>query len=123
MLLKLEIQARWDEPHLAAVHDPIEELDLSPNRNFSIELKSLRTNLSDGQYDVVVEVDFPLAHDGTVIDIYQKLKSRVSVKSGRFVRSTIDHVCREWVAIDPDHCFLEVLTPKDSKTVKMWFGS
>jgi hypothetical protein len=123
MLVKVAIKARWDAPHLTAIRDPIEELDLSPNRNFCIDLKSLKTDLLEGQYDALVEVDCALAHDGTVIDIYQKLKSRVSVKGGRFVRSTIDDVCREWVAIDPHHYFLETIAPKDSKAVKIWFGS
>ena len=113
---------RLSLPYVDLVCEPIEGLDLSKIQYYSIELKSLETELSDGVYNVVMS-RCGLLRDGTIVEMYQKTKARISVRNGKFLRHTIREACRECVAIDPHHCFLEKISIRDPKTVWLQFGS
>ena len=117
------LKVRWSSPLKTPVCGPIERLEQSEDRFYSIELGSLKTELPNGEYDTVFLRLARLEDGRSLIDMYQRTKARVTVKNGKFVRRTIRDVCAECVSFDPHHCYLEEIVPSDSKTVVMRFGS
>lgn len=121
--LKTVINVTSKSPHRAIVCEPIEGLDLSNKNHYSIGSGIFKTNLPDGTYAAVALRDFAISFDGAVIDIYQKTKAGVVVKNGKVVHDTLRKVCREWVAIDQHHCFLDRIELFTPTTVNLIFGS
>jgi hypothetical protein len=73
---------------------------------YSLEFRTLKTDLSDGIYDAVVLHDVAPSLDGRVTHIYRKAKAYLGVRDHELVPHTVDNMCEELVALDPQHRFL-----------------